>query len=163
MATKKSVDTDWTVATQAEVGRFFGIALQTVKLWAKEGMPGQRGYYDLSLIYKWLKARENADASSDALEMQRLEKAKILRLDRLQKERQLVSLEALHSFLTSFARHMRELGEQLQREYGAEVGRLFNEHIDAAINDLDRAGRDYDSGEMDFGGDDSSEVHAASV
>ena len=144
----KTEGSQWIAKTQSQAGAFFGVAVPTIQLWVKQGMPGQRGFYDLSAIYHWIKSRQDLDANSDALEMQRLEKAKILRLDRLEKERELVSFAAIHGYLTSFARHLRELGEQLQREHGAEVGRLFNEKIDDAIRELERAERD--SGDAEF-------------
>lgn len=136
----KREDTQWVATTQRDVAAFFGVALPTIQLWVKHGMPGQRGFYDLPSIYRWLKSQETSD--SDALERYRDEKAKIERLRRLEMERQLVSFAAILGYLTSFAKHFRELGEQLQREYGGEIVRLFNEKIDDALDELQRADGD---------------------
>jgi phage terminase Nu1 subunit (DNA packaging protein) len=139
---RKRQSSQWIAKTQAEAGAFFGVAVPTIQVWVKQGMPGQRGFYDLQAIYHWLKSRQNMDANSDALEMQRLEKAKILRLERLERERELVSFSAVHGYLTEFASHLREAGEQLQREFGNEAVRWLNEKLDDAVELLERAERD---------------------
>ena len=155
---RKRQGSQWIAKTQADAGAFFGVSVPTIQVWAKQGMPGQRGFYDLQAIFHWLKSRQNLDANSDALEMQRLEKAKILRLERLERERELVSFSAIHGYLTEFATDLREAGEQLQREFGNEAARWLNEKLDDAVERLERAQRDRENegiSEMDRIGDGS--------
>jgi hypothetical protein len=45
---------DAAATTYAEVGRFLGVAANTIKTsWAPEGMPGQQGNYPIAAIVAW--------------------------------------------------------------------------------------------------------------
>lgn len=53
----------FTARTQKEVAEFFGKSAATVALWAREGMPGRRGEWDLSAIQRWLEGRREETKS----------------------------------------------------------------------------------------------------
>lgn len=52
-----------TVPTQAHVAQVFNVSLSAVEKWSRAGMPGEKGRYVLSEVYKWLQAREKARES----------------------------------------------------------------------------------------------------
>lgn len=57
----------WIVRTLADVARFFGVRLQTVKGdWRGNGMPGQAGAWDLREIVAWRNERQGQSADNDA-------------------------------------------------------------------------------------------------
>ncbi len=76
-----------------------------------------------------------AGASSPALEMYRRERAKIARLDRLEREDELLPREVVHTFLGRLAPLLRDAGESLNREFGAEALATYNTMLD----DVERA------------------------
>lgn len=71
----------WIVDSMALVAEFFGVGYDTIRTWGRNGMPGDRGSYDLAEIYRWRKDRdeENEEATRQResprrnLEMKKLE------------------------------------------------------------------------------------------
>ena len=47
----------YTVETHVGIARFFGLGIKSIEYWSQDGMPGERGAYDLSEIAKWLQRR----------------------------------------------------------------------------------------------------------
>jgi hypothetical protein len=71
-------------------------------------------------------------ANSLALEEYRREKAKLARLDRLQRERELLSRDEVHAGLVRIAAVIRQAGESLQREYGPGAHAILDESLTEA-------------------------------
>ena len=71
---------DAVATTHAEVGRFLGVAANTIKQsWAPEGMPGEQGNYPIAAIVAWRlkylaelerRKRTGCDTPDDELELQ---------------------------------------------------------------------------------------------
>lgn len=72
--------------------------------------------------------------ATPALEKWREEKWKLARLERLEKEQQLLPRVVVHKALVDFATIVRNLGEQLAKHHGDEALELLNE----ALDDYDR-------------------------
>lgn len=122
---------------------------RTLREWFTQGCPNEPGRYCVPEIIEW--GRENkwaaiigdeaelAGGDSPALERYRDEKAKIARLDRLEREGELVRRETLHETLIAFAGVFRAAGEKLRTQFGNEALLILTEAIDAAerlIGDL---------------------------
>lgn len=124
----------------------------------RHGLPyptGSREPVDLTAVIRWLhdllsthgqrlSAPETDDpmmagASSPALERYREERAKLARLERLQKEGQLLPREAVHEALVRIAAILRSAGEILGREHGPEAQDVLNEALDDAQREIDRS------------------------
>lgn len=95
---------DAVAGSHAEVGRFLGVAANTIKQsWAPEGMPGEQGNYPLAAIVAWrlkylaeLEGRKQtaADLSDNQLEREQAEEElrKIkLQNDKLEREEQIAT------------------------------------------------------------------------
>lgn len=67
---------------------------------------------------------------SPALERYREEQYMLARLERLEREGQLVSLKHVTDGLTKIAAHLRELGEELKKQHGNDALDLLNSHLD---------------------------------
>jgi len=78
------------------------------------------------------------DAGAEALQQYRKERARLARLDRLARERTLVSRENVRDGLGRIAHLLRAAGEALQRQYGKEAGELLDEALDDAQREIDR-------------------------
>ena len=142
--------------TRDEVAAYFGVGVRTVAAWLAAGCPGSAGAYDLHAIHAWrdsqrqARADQAADpllagAASPALEQYRRERAKIARLDRLERERELVPRDEVHTLLGQIAVVLRSAGETLQRTYGPEAQTILDEALDEAerlIDTLTAAERD---------------------
>lgn len=76
-----------------------------------------------------------ADATSPALERYRDERAKLAKLERLQREGSLMDREQVHEALGRIASIIRAAGEKLNRTFGREAHSL----LDEAIDDAERA------------------------
>ncbi len=70
--------------------------------------------------------------SSPALERYRDERAKIARLERLEREGTLVAREALHEGWQLVSGVLRQAGETLQRQFGSEAHAILEEALDEA-------------------------------
>ena len=57
VAADKPAGSKWTVTTQTAVGEFFGVSFDTVKSWARNGMPRSDKRYNLAEIARWLLER----------------------------------------------------------------------------------------------------------
>jgi hypothetical protein len=76
--------------------------------------------------------------SSPALERYREERAKIARLDRLERERQLLPRDEVRESWGRMAAILRGAGDTLQRQFGAEAVEILNEALDDCERELDR-------------------------
>ena len=66
--------------TQQEVGQFFGFSFDTIKGWARRGMPHAEKHYDLSEIARWLiqdRSRKGSTAVESGTRHARLDRRKL--------------------------------------------------------------------------------------
>ncbi len=75
---------------------------------------------------------------SPALERYREERAAIARLDRLERERMLIPRDDVRTSLGRIAALIREAGETLQRQFGAEAAEILLEAMDDAEQEIER-------------------------
>ena len=135
--------TAWTADNQDEVSVFFGVSIDSVKNWAKQGMPGQRGSWRLDLIAKWLRtdgpwkrwdAPTDADpllgeGDSPALERYRLAKAKLAELDLETRKGELIERDKARDIFSRWAVLVRRMGERLSKRFGPDAAATVNETL----------------------------------
>ena len=115
---------------------------RTLREWFTQGCPNDPGRYCVPEIIEW--GRENkwaaivgdeaelAGGDSPALERYRDEKAKLAKLDRLQREGELIRRDEIHDTLMSIAALFRGCGDQLRRQFGNDALLILTEAIDEA-------------------------------
>jgi phage terminase Nu1 subunit (DNA packaging protein) len=130
-------------AKQAQVAEFCGVSFDTVKSWAKQGMPGSPGAYDLSAIVQWLRTKGPwrqhlkvdsddpllSDGDSPGLERYRLAKAAIAELDLEERKGNLLSREKVRAILIRWATIIRRLGERLAKHFGNQAAGMVNDSL----------------------------------
>lgn len=135
------------VATsREELASLYGKNPSTIQNWSAAGMPGSRGHWELREVLpwreKWWEARLAnssgdpmlvSDGASPALEKYREEKAALARMDRLEREGNLLKSDDLRELLLPAFAVLRDCGERLQAMFGADALRIHNEAVDAAI------------------------------
>ena len=89
------------------------------------------------------------DSSSAALEQYRRERAKLARLDRLERERTLVQRDQVREGLGRIAAILRTAGQAIERQHGTEAGALLAEAIGEAKQEIDRAFGDQSDNKID--------------
>lgn len=77
-------------------------------------------------------------ANSPALERYREERAKLARLDRLEREAELMPRVSVQEGLGRIAALLRGMGEVLQKTYGPDALRLLDETLDDAEREMER-------------------------
>ncbi|QDT55931.1 hypothetical protein Pan44_39790 [Caulifigura coniformis] len=80
----------------------------------------------------------NSDVASPALERYREERAAMARLDRLEREGQLVARGDVREGLGRVAAILRAAGDGLLQQFGPEAAALLNESIDDAEREIER-------------------------
>lgn len=75
----------------------------------------------------------NGNVSSPALERYREERAKLARLDRLEREQKLIPRDEIRQGLGQVAAILRTAGDVLQRQYGNGAVEILNEALDDAV------------------------------
>ena len=143
------VDDPFVVATQAEVCKFFGISFNTVKDWARNGMPYGRKSYDLAAIARWVLDRARQPAVGETADRKRsLEVAKLEEEVRSRQreneleEGRLISRQAIENELAAFLVEIRKQFEQvprllkpmLPREHETAISAEVTRLVDAALN-----------------------------
>jgi hypothetical protein len=99
-------------------------------------------------------AKEDEDAllqapSSPALERYREERAALARLDRLEREGQLLPRDQVREALGRIAAIVRTAGDDVQRQFGAAAGEILYEALDDAKREINHTfgdGKDADDG-----------------
>lgn len=124
----------WVVETQRDVARFFGWGEHNLTRYRREGFPGSRRNYDLSMIYRWLESRKKNEPVDDPLNQYRIEKAKLAALNRLEREGALVHLDELQPIMSRLASMLKQCAEQLERTFGADA----REAIEDVLDDFER-------------------------
>lgn len=144
------------VPKQADVAAFFAQSVDTVKNWAKAGMPGKPPRYDLQEIVTWLRqkgpwrdARTRQAAAGDdealvlsgpsteGLERLRAAKAALAELELQAKRGSLISVEQAKDVGLLWAVVWKRLGERLARRYGSEAAAAVTEALQEAQRVLD--------------------------
>jgi hypothetical protein len=77
-------------------------------------------------------------APSPALEKYREERAKIARLERLEREGKLLPRHQIREFLARVATLIRDAGERVDRQYGAAAAAILYEALDEAQREIER-------------------------
>ena len=136
--------TAWTASSQGEVAQFFGVSVDTVKNWSKQGMPGSTRNWRLDLIAQWLRndgpwqrwEKDSGDplldsgGDSDALERYRLAKAKHAELDFEHRKGELIEREKARDIFSRWAVVIRRMGEKLAKRYGNDAAETVNETLE---------------------------------
>jgi phage terminase Nu1 subunit (DNA packaging protein) len=128
------------VSRQADVAEFFGRSIDTVKNWAKQGMPGKRGCYDVSEIAKWLGSPagpwraiddDSMDGGPDSpgLERYRLAKAALAELDLEERRGVLLSRDKARSALTLWGSIIRRMGDMLGKKFGTDAALAISDAL----------------------------------
>lgn len=76
-------------------------------------------------------------APSPALERYRDEKAKLARLDRLEKEKELIHRDDLDEVMQRMAVVLRNTGELLQRQFGNDASEVLNDALDDLLKAIE--------------------------
>lgn len=100
-----------------------------------------RAVYDFLARKKHILARADDEdlysaVTSPALERLREETYKLRRLERLQREGQLVDLRLMHEFHSRLGSILRGAGDRLQRRCGNEAFKIYNEALDAIDREI---------------------------
>lgn len=122
-----------------------GVSIDTVKGWAKQGMPGKSGRYVLREISEWLRGdgpwRQHArpgtgddpllesGGDSPGLERYRMAKAALAELELEAKTKSLLSREKARTVLGRWAAVIRRMGERLGKRYGPEAASAVNDAL----------------------------------
>ncbi len=149
---------------QSDVAVFFGQSLDTIKHWAKQGMPGRPGRYEAGSIVRWLRSSgpwkqhgkpENGDPllesgdDSPGLERYRQAKAALAELDLQERRGDLLSRDKARTVLGRWASMLRNLGDRMAKRYGMEAAIAVNETLteceSVIADELDDAGSADDS------------------
>jgi len=77
-------------------------------------------------------------AGSPALERYREERAELARLDRLERQRQLLPRDLVRESLGRLAAVLRDAGDALQRQFGAEAMAIVREALETADREITR-------------------------
>jgi phage terminase Nu1 subunit (DNA packaging protein) len=139
---------DWSSNDKAEVANFFDVAMETIDLWQRKGMPyvsggkGVRGHYDLRECARWLhKQRGPVQEDQEDVDYRyRQEKAKIAELHRKKLEGGVVDKQAWQDCLNRVVGLIRNATEGWHRKYGNEFVDEMNELCDRLVSEIDRLG-----------------------
>ena len=165
-ASAKSRKSPWAVSKQNDVALFCGVSLASVQGWAKQGMPGRPGAYDVQEVVQWLRSvgpwRQHARPEEDdpdlaggpdspGLERYRLAKAAIAELELEQRKASLLSRDKARTALVRWASIIRRLGERLGKRYGPEATLTVNDALSECQLVVDH----------DFSGDEPADAGSA--
>lgn len=120
-----------------------GRSIPAIAMWAKSGMPGKPGCYDLRLIIPWLirknkrgprEPNENEDpllaaGDSPGLERYRLAKAELAELELQVRKGTLIPIDAVKDTIARWSALIRRMGESLAKRFGNEAAELLNETL----------------------------------
>jgi len=103
-------------------------------------------FYGRAIVEAWATAQRRetdgdpllSGTTTPALERYRDERAKLAKLDRLERERDLLKRHEVHEMLSRVASILRGAGEVLQREYGAQAHKILDEALDDAEREIAR-------------------------
>jgi hypothetical protein len=133
-----------------DVAAFFDVSIQTVeRYWTKSGMPGgDKGPWDVREIAAWRQKRSGKHTGGDpdpmldgpaspALERYREARAAMARLDLATREKNLLPRADVHTGLARIASVIRQAGDTLQKQFGAEPHAVLIEALDEAEQQIE--------------------------
>lgn len=147
------------VTRQQDVAYFFNRKIDAVKNWAKQGMPGEPGAYDLVEIARWLftvgpwkpdipdDPLLEGGGDSPALERYRLARAELVEYELAEKRRNMLSREVVRVTLGRWAAILRQCGERLGKRFGSEAVETFNDSLAECESLVNREFGDADGSE----------------
>ena len=91
----------------------------------------------------------SGDVSSPALERYRDERAKLAKLDRLEREKSLIPRDEIHEGFGRVASILRTAGETLQRQYGNGAVEVLNDALDDAVSAVEQMCGDGDTSDSE--------------
>lgn len=143
MAEPESESPEWVAKRQIDVARFCGVSLDTVKSWAKQGMPGLPGEYNLADVVQWLRQagpwRQHLkvtdddplmdDTDSPGLERYRQAKAAIAELDYAERQKELMARDKVKALFVRWAAVLRRMGERISKRFGNDAAITVNDAL----------------------------------
>lgn len=146
----------WIAKRHADVADFCGVSIDTVKNWAKRGMPGRSGAYDLAIIVQWLrtegpwrshaKPEQSTDPLLDGeitegLERYRLARAELSELELAERKGSLIARDKVRTVLSRWASIVKRMAEVTRKRFGADAAAVISDALsecEAVIdNELD--------------------------
>lgn len=136
--------TKWIAESQAELAELCDVSLATVSHWARSGMPGKPGRYDLRKIIPWLRTdgpcvhtRQKsddddplmADGESPGLERYRQAKAAHAELDFAERQGELIARGKVKTLLGRWASILRRMGERISKRFGNDAAMMVNDSL----------------------------------
>ncbi len=127
---------------QTVAARLLSTSARTLRKWT-DAPRNPDGSYDARALIEWFVARSGtgvdaklSGGTSPALERFREERAKLARLDRLEREGQLLPRDRVHDGLARIATIIRMAGDALQRQFGPDALELLNDALDDAQREI---------------------------
>lgn len=150
-------DAAWITEEKEMVAEHFGVAIETIDLWQRKGMPytsrgkGVRGRYDLRECARWLASQKQPlmDRSTEyeAAQTELMKnRAATAELKRRQLERSLIDVEEMRPALLAICAGIEKRMEKIHRSYGNEVAAAVSEIAEDAIRELEKMFDDYAAG-----------------
>lgn len=123
----------WIAERQVDLARVCGVSLATVQSWAKQGMPGEPGTYDLSQIIPWLRTegpwKQHAKSENEEERRYRTAKANTAELEFEQARGELLDRGKVRSTLVRWAAIIRQMGDRLGKRFGLEASTAVNDAL----------------------------------
>jgi len=144
--TRRTPDPDWRVSNRRLVAAFFGRSLAAINVWAREGMPGRTGAYDLSAIARWRLSRQAPAASLTEERKAKLElireRREKLRLERLITSGKLHDTEQcrqrrlrqIHALKAGLLELPRSLAPHLAHKPAPEIAAMLAARVDQLLS-----------------------------
>lgn len=144
---KNKQHTPWLLPSLASVADFYDVPPGTVRTWRNDGMPGDRGQWNLKTIDKWVHetgrrtSRTNVpalsdesllaeDVDSEGLERYRMARAQLEEIKLAEQRGQVVLLDQLAEADRVMLAPLRQLQETLKRKQDHDTFKLVQETID---------------------------------
>lgn len=117
----------YTVETMRDVAAFFGVAEQTVRAWNMRpgGIPGESGAWPLDAIAKWYVTWRTESATSSEPKPRDMIKDKLAALDLAEREKRLVDVSEVSTWLDRVAGVLRDAITALENRYGSEAADIL--------------------------------------
>ena len=133
----------WTVDTQPDIAEFFGMSIDTIKNWRKQGMPGTQGSWRLDRIVQWLRS-DGPGSSRLADDVDTDDKARKLRAEADKAEMiaetmagDLVPADMVRETFKRTADVLRLLGDDLGRATAPMSGKDVQKRINEALMSIE--------------------------
>ena len=156
-----AVQEPWIVGSLADVARFFRVHPDTVRTWRRQGLPGDKGAWNLSAIVAWREGRRRAtpemipgaaEGRFEADARKATADADLYEMKRDQRRGDLIDVDTVTRVYARHATHARALWEQApdrllgllpatatgddKRRFRAEATRIIEDVVHAFYTDL---------------------------